>query len=58
VLFAGCMACLACYDIARRSPRANLVMIVLATAEIYGGGFFSDATICKTGMRADMSQAT
>ncbi|KAK4237827.1 cholestenol delta-isomerase [Achaetomium macrosporum] len=37
VLFAGCMACLACYDIARKSPRANLVMIVLATAEIYGG---------------------
>ncbi|KAL2023901.1 hypothetical protein VTK56DRAFT_678 [Thermocarpiscus australiensis] len=37
VLFAGSMACLACYDIARKSPRANLVMIILATAEIYGG---------------------
>lgn len=37
VLFAGSMACLACYDIARKNPRANLVMIILATAEIYGG---------------------
>ncbi|GAB1314169.1 EXPERA domain-containing protein [Madurella fahalii] len=37
VLFAGSMAVLACYDIARKSPRANLVMIILATAEIYGG---------------------
>ncbi|KAK4109471.1 Emopamil-binding protein [Canariomyces notabilis] len=37
VVFAGSMACLACYDIARKSPRANLVMIILATAEIYGG---------------------
>ncbi|AEO62656.1 uncharacterized protein THITE_2107087 [Thermothielavioides terrestris NRRL 8126] len=37
VLFAGPMACLVCYDIARKSPRANLVMIILATAELYGG---------------------
>jgi hypothetical protein len=37
VVFAGSMACLACYDIARKDPRANLVMIILATAEIYGG---------------------
>ncbi|KAK4137868.1 Emopamil-binding protein [Trichocladium antarcticum] len=37
VLFAGSMACLVCYDIARKNPRANLVMVVLATAEIYGG---------------------
>ncbi|KAK4228216.1 Emopamil binding protein-domain-containing protein [Podospora fimiseda] len=37
VLFAGSMAVLACYDIAKRNPRKNLVMIILATAEIYGG---------------------
>ncbi|KAK3994774.1 putative Emopamil-binding protein-like protein [Cladorrhinum sp. PSN332] len=37
VVFAGAMAVLACYDIAKRNPRKNLVMIILATAEIYGG---------------------
>ncbi|KAK4127813.1 Emopamil-binding protein [Parathielavia appendiculata] len=37
VVFGGCMACLVCYDIARKSPRANLGMVILATAELYGG---------------------
>ncbi|KAK4162764.1 putative Emopamil-binding protein-like protein [Cladorrhinum sp. PSN259] len=37
VVFAGAMAVLVCYDIAKRNPRKNLVMIILATAEIYGG---------------------
>jgi hypothetical protein len=37
VTFGGCMACLVCYDIARKSPRANLNMVILATAELYGG---------------------
>ncbi len=31
------LACLTCYDIAKKNPRANLVMIILATAELYGG---------------------
>ena len=26
-----------CYDIARKNPRANVLMIILATAELYGG---------------------
>lgn len=46
VLFAGSMAVLACYDIARKNPRANLVMIILATAEIYGGKFASLFFLC------------
>ncbi|KAK4103936.1 Emopamil-binding protein [Parathielavia hyrcaniae] len=37
VVFGGCMACLVCYDIARKNPRANLSMVILATAELYGG---------------------
>ncbi|KAL2128198.1 hypothetical protein VTI74DRAFT_9522 [Chaetomium olivicolor] len=37
VVFAGSMACFVCYDIAKKSPRANLSMIILATAELYGG---------------------
>jgi hypothetical protein len=41
VTFGGCMACLVCYDIARKSPRANLDMVILATAELYGGKFIS-----------------
>jgi hypothetical protein len=31
------MAVWVCYDIAKRNLRYNIVMIVLATAEIYGG---------------------
>ena len=31
------MAVLICYSIARRDPRANIWMIILATAELYGG---------------------
>ncbi|KAG7288861.1 hypothetical protein NEMBOFW57_005220 [Staphylotrichum longicolle] len=37
VVFGGLMACAVCWDIARKSPRANLGMVVLATAELYGG---------------------
>jgi hypothetical protein len=37
VLVVGPMAVWVCYDIAKRNPRANIVMIMLATAEIYGG---------------------
>ena len=40
VSFAGFMAVLACYDIARKNARQYLVMIILATAEIYGGKVF------------------
>jgi hypothetical protein len=31
------MACWVCYDIAKKNPRANVLMIILATAELYGG---------------------
>ncbi|KAK3945205.1 Emopamil-binding protein [Diplogelasinospora grovesii] len=38
VFVVGPMACLVCYDIAKRNmARANVVMIMLATAELYGG---------------------
>lgn len=40
VLFGGSLAAVVCWDIARGSPRANLGMVVLATAELYGGEFF------------------
>lgn len=33
------MACLVCYDIAKKHPRANVTMIILATAELYGGRY-------------------
>ena len=53
VLFAGSMACLVCYDIARKSPRANLGMIILATAEIYGGEFFCFVLVPAAGRLGD-----
>lgn len=31
------MAVWVCYDIAKKNPRYNITMIMLATAEIYGG---------------------
>ncbi|KAK3359996.1 Emopamil-binding protein [Lasiosphaeria hispida] len=37
VFVVGPLAVFACYDIAKKSPRANIVMIILATAELYGG---------------------
>lgn len=37
----GPLAVLVCYDIARKNPRANIFMIIIATAELYGGVFFS-----------------
>ena len=37
VFVVGPLACLVCYDIAKKNPRANVVMIILATAELYGG---------------------
>lgn len=40
VFVVGPMAVWACYDIAKKNPRANLTMIMLATAELYGGEFF------------------
>jgi len=41
VFVVGPMAVWACYDIAKKNPRVNLTMIMLATAELYGGRFFS-----------------
>lgn len=37
VLVVGPLACWVCYDIARKNSRVNIVMIMIATAEIYGG---------------------
>ena len=37
VFVVGPMACLVCYDIAKKNPRANITMIIMATAELYGG---------------------
>lgn len=37
VLVVGPLACLVCYDLARGRPRANVLMVIIATAEIYGG---------------------
>jgi hypothetical protein len=39
VFVVGPLACLVCYDIAKRNPRANILMIIIATAEIYGGEY-------------------
>jgi hypothetical protein len=36
----GPLAVLVCYDIAKRNPRADIIMIVIATCELYGGKFF------------------
>ena len=37
VFIVGPMACWVCYDIAKKNSRVNIVMIMIATAEIYGG---------------------
>ncbi|KAK5658497.1 hypothetical protein OQA88_1889 [Cercophora sp. LCS_1] len=37
VFVVGPMAVWVCYDIAKKNPRANVTMIMLATAELYGG---------------------
>ena len=39
VFVVGPMACLVCYDIAKKNPRANVLMVIIATAELYGGMF-------------------
>jgi len=37
VFVTGPMACAVAYYIAKKSPRANILMIIQATAELYGG---------------------
>ncbi|KAI1462299.1 Emopamil-binding protein [Annulohypoxylon moriforme] len=37
VFVAGPLACYICYGIARKDPRTNVLMIVIATMELYGG---------------------
>ncbi|KAI2641724.1 Emopamil-binding protein [Hypomontagnella submonticulosa] len=37
VFVAGPLACMICYGIAKKDPRSNILMIVIATMEIYGG---------------------
>lgn len=39
VLVVAPLACLVCYDIAKKNPRANIIMTIIATAELYGGEF-------------------
>lgn len=39
VLVVGPLACWVCYDIAKKNSRVNIVMIMIATAEIYGGTY-------------------
>lgn len=31
------LAVLVCYDIAKKNSRANVLMVIIATAELYGG---------------------
>lgn len=31
------LAVLVCYDIAKKNSRANILMVIIATAELYGG---------------------
>lgn len=31
------LAVLVCFDIAKKNARANILMVVIATAELYGG---------------------
>lgn len=31
------LAVLVCYDIAKKNARANVLMLIVATAELYGG---------------------
>ncbi|KAI1342678.1 Emopamil-binding protein [Xylariaceae sp. FL0016] len=37
VFVAGPLACLVCYGLAEKDPRTNIVMIIIATMELYGG---------------------
>ncbi|KAI1415154.1 Emopamil-binding protein [Hypoxylon sp. FL1857] len=37
VFVAGPLACYICYGIAKKDPRTNILMIVIATMELYGG---------------------
>jgi hypothetical protein len=37
VLVVAPLCCVVCYDLAKKNPRANIIMIVIATAELYGG---------------------
>lgn len=37
VFVAGPLACLICYGIAKKDPRTNILIIIVATMELYGG---------------------
>ncbi|KAI2473860.1 Emopamil-binding protein [Annulohypoxylon bovei var. microspora] len=37
VFVAGPLACYICYGIAKKDPRTNILMIIIATMELYGG---------------------
>ncbi|KAI1798864.1 Emopamil-binding protein [Daldinia bambusicola] len=37
VFIAGPLACLICYGIAKKDPRTNILLIIVATMELYGG---------------------
>lgn len=57
VLVVAPLACLVCYDIAKKNPRANVLMTVIATAELYGGASRPRDT-CGTNDADDASQAS
>ena len=55
VFVVGPLAVTVCYDIAKKNPRANITMIILATAELYGGAlssipFHSTLNSCLTSL--------
>ncbi|KAM7217435.1 Emopamil-binding protein [Rhypophila decipiens] len=54
VFVVGPLCCLVCYDIAKKNARANIVMIILATAEIYGGFM----TFCPEWLTGDVNLDT
>lgn len=43
VLVVAPLAVLVCYDIAKKNSRANVLMVIIATAELYGGRLSSHA---------------
>ncbi|EHA48710.1 hypothetical protein MCOR27_005608 [Pyricularia oryzae] len=54
VFVVGPMAVWVCYDIAKKNPRYNITMIMLATAEIYGGFM----TFCPEWLTANVNLDT
>lgn len=54
VFGAGPLAVWICYSIAKRDPKVNIWMIVIATAELYGGEFAIDTRGPRTSGSTNM----